>query len=315
MKTLSRPTWQKLATDHESAVGPWLKAFRERRKRRQMHPVQDFLFVYYRYSPTKLRQWHPGIGYSLEDATIDGNMRSRDCQSNYWTAFSDKAYSRTEANSYGRPDPNRIFCDPSKITGAQRERMEWSRDMLARTADRPSNYGCFGLHEWAMVYGGKDVRHDRTAPLRLTQQEIDRVVHELPIACSHFDAFRFFADDAKPLNILQPTVEDRADFEQPACIHANMDLYKWAFKAMPWLGSKLLLECFLLARDAREIDMRASPYDLTAYGVDNPICIETEQGRADYQTQQRELADRAKPLRRALIDRLGEILTCLQPNQ
>jgi len=320
MQVIPQSTWKKLAEDHAATVGPWLKAFRERRIRRQPHPIHDFLFVYYRFSPAKLHQWHPGIGFSLAGASIDSNASTKNTPQNTKRAsasldrmaslfFPELAYSSTECDHEPSSEVRSIFCDPAKISASQRERMEWSRDMLARTAERPGNFGCFGLHEWAMVYGGSDVRHAHTAPLRLTQDEIDQVVKEMPIACSHFDAFRFFANDAKPFNVLQPTVLDRADFEQPACIHANMDLYKWAFKGMPWVGTKLLLDCFYLARDAREIDMRASPYDLTAYGIDNPICIETAEGRSEYQTHQRELADRAKPLRRSLIDRLTEILT------
>ena len=316
MQVLSRSTWKKLADEHVATVGPWLHAFRERRKRRQPHPIQDFLFVYYRYSPTKLLRWHPGFGFVIEDAELDSSSTVSEPPSvapanvnhRKSISFPEQTYSVVQSDPARGAGGQSIFCDPSKISPSERERMEWSRDMLAKTDQRPANFGCFGLHEWAMVYGGGEVRHQHTAPLRLTQLEIDRVVKQLPIACSHFDAFRFFADEAKPLNVLQPTVLDRADFEQPACIHANMDLYKWAFKAMPWLGSDLLMQCFCLARDAREIDMRASPYDLAAYGIDNPICIETESGRAVYQTHQRDLAERAKPLRRSLIDRLTQIL-------
>jgi hypothetical protein len=325
MQILSRSSWKKLADDHVATVGPWLKAFRERRKRRQPHPVHDFLFVYYRYSPTKLQRWHPGIGFGLEDAALDAapalaadavqknaNARPVANKRRDSTCFSLETYSATSPNPKHGASGQLIFCDPAKISPAQRERMEWARDMLTQTAQRPANFGCFGLHEWAMVYGGGEVRHRHTAPLRVPQVEIDRLVQDMPIVCSHFDAFRFFANEAKPLNILQPTVLNRANFEQPACIHANMDLYKWAFKAMPWLGSDLLLQCFDLARDAREIDMRASPYDLAAYGIDDPICIETEAGRMTYQNCQRELANRAKPLRQCLIDRLTEILNVCQ---
>lgn len=315
MQVLSRSNWEKLAHTHVATVGPWLKAFLDRRVRRQPHPVYDFLFVYYSYSPTKLQQWHPGIGFSLEDAALDDNTALEIPQANRVSGnrqdrvrFSREAYSRFEHDREHGSGYHSIFCDPEKISVSQRERMEWSRDMLTRTANRPGNFGCFGLHEWAMVYGGREVRHQHMAPLRLKQSEIDRVVRGLPIACSHYDAFRFFADDARPLNVIQPNAADRADFEQPACIHANMDLYKWAFKAMPWVGTDLLMKCFYLARDAREIDMRASPYDLAAFGIDDPICIETEVGRTAYRDHQRELADRAKPLRQSLINRLAAIL-------
>ena len=41
-----------------------------------------------------------------------------------------------------------------------------------------------------------------------------------------------------------------------------MDLYKWAYKLGPLVESELVMDCLELAADARELDMRASPYDL-----------------------------------------------------
>jgi len=61
-----------------------------------------------------------------------------------------------------------------------------------------------------------------------------------------------------------------------------------------------------LARDVREIDMRASPYDLRALGF-APIAIETAAGRAEYEEHQRSFANRGQPLRerlRQLCERL-----------
>ena len=43
-----------------------------------------------------------------------------------------------------------------------------------------------------------------------------------------------------------------------------MDLYKWCYKLGPLIESELLMDCLELAADARELDMRASPYDLSA---------------------------------------------------
>jgi hypothetical protein len=87
-----------------------------------------------------------------------------------------------------------------------------------------------------------------------------------------------------------------------------MDLYKWASKAMPWIGTELLLDCFELACELRELDMRASPYDLTAWGRE-PIRIETTDGRRVYETEQRRLATKAEPIRQRLIDAIGFVLT------
>lgn len=83
-----------------------------------------------------------------------------------------------------------------------------------------------------------------------------------------------------------------------------MDLYRWAYTAMPHIGSDLLADCFELAVELRELDMRASPYDLRALGF-APVCIETPEGREEYQRHQRALSARAAVLRDALIDTLS----------
>jgi hypothetical protein len=110
------------------------------------------------------------------------------------------------------------------------------------------------------------------------------------------------------MNRLQPTLESRMLLEQPGCVHANMDLYKWAAKSMPWIGTELLLDCFELAVELRNLDMRASPYDLSAWGRE-PVCIETAEGRRIYEAEQRRLAAEAAPLRERLIAGLKNTLT------
>jgi len=157
------------------------------------------------------------------------------------------------------------------------------------------------LHEWAMVYrqAADEVRHNAW-PLRFPADAIARIVEAQPVRCSHFDAFRFFTPAARPLNRLQPARESAVEFEQRGCLHANMDLYKWAFKLAPFTPSKLIADCFALARDIREIDMRASPYDLRAIGYE-PIAIETAAGRSEYERHQRDFAERGQPLRARLL--------------
>jgi hypothetical protein len=79
-----------------------------------------------------------------------------------------------------------------------------------------------------------------------------------------------------------------------------MDLYKWAFKFAPFTPSELTADCFALARDIREVDMRASPYDLARLGF-APIPIETPAGRTEYEKHQRDFAERSQPLRARLL--------------
>ena len=126
--------------------------------------------------------------------------------------------------------------------------------------------------------------------------------------CSHFDAFRFFTPAARRLNVLQPTRETQVQLEQPGCLHATMDLYKWAYKLGPAAPSALLLQCFMLAREVRELDMRASPYDLAALGYE-PVRIETADGRAEYAAMQRDFTARGQLLRAKLVDVCEHLLT------
>ena len=117
-----------------------------------------------------------------------------------------------------------------------------------------------------MVHGLDETRHPW--PLRLGRSGTDEVVESHRIACSHFDAYRFFTPTARPLNTLRPGRDDRAAYEQPACLHAGMDLYKHAFRLTPLVPSELVADCFELARDIRGLDMRAAPYDLRDLGFD-----------------------------------------------
>jgi hypothetical protein len=152
-----------------------------------------------------------------------------------------------------------------------------------------------------MVYRepADSVRHDQV-PLRLGSAGTDAVVESLEIRCGHFDAFRFFTPPARPRNALEPTRATQVTLEQPGCLHANMDLFKWAYKLDPFVPAELVADCFELAAEIRELDMRASPYDLTDLGYP-PVRIETSEGRAEYARAQAGFARRATPLRARLI--------------
>ena len=137
-------------------------------------------------------------------------------------------------------------------------------------------------------------------PLRLGAAGTDAVVESLPVHCTHHDAFRFFTAAARPRNAVAPARADQVAFEQPGCLHATMDLYKWAYKLSPATPGELLVDCLALAADVRELDMRASPYDLADLGYP-PVRIETPAGRAEYARTQAGFARRAAPLREQLV--------------
>jgi hypothetical protein len=69
----------------------------------------------------------------------------------------------------------------------------------------------------------------------------------------------------------------------------------------PYVPGDLVLDCFELSVYAREIDMRASPYDVSDLGYP-PITIENPDGRQLYAREQRLIAERAEPLRLRLQD-------------
>lgn len=247
------------------------------------HPVWDFLFRYYSLRPRQLRVWHPGFGVVLGG---EGARRYLD------------------RGGYGAHPCGVTVTDEHLLS--RLDTVRFIARLLASTAGRPAQLNCFGLHEWAMVYRAPTVRHQRV-PLRLGAAGTDAVVESMPLRCSHFDAFRFFTEPAARRNAFAPTRREQAGWEQPGCVHANMDLYKWCYKLGPLIESELLVDCLELAAEARELDMRASPYDLTAYGF-APIAIEEPAGRAEYARRQRAVSDAATPLRQALRDRCDLLL-------
>jgi hypothetical protein len=240
--------------------------------------VEDFLFRYYSLRPSALRRWHPGPGVGLAGTEAREFLR--------WPEYQENGDGVTLAIDRW-PEIRRNFAS-------------WLVRFLAATADRSPFFGCYGWHEWAMVYrqSAEEVRHN-AYPLRYAPDALAEIVEQGSGCCTHFDAFRFFTPSARPLNRVQPTRETTIELEQPACLHANMDLYKWAYKLAPATPGELLLACFELARDIREVDMRASPYDLRELGYD-AIPVETAEGRAEYEAAQREFARRGEPLREAL---------------
>ncbi len=277
--------WRALEADHQARVEAWTAGRLARARRGEKHPVEDFLFTYYSHRPAQLRRWHPGAGVVLLGEQARERLAWR------W-------YVETDAGAGAGPG---VTVDVGAFLAERGAAVEFVVALLAATADRPAQLGCFGLHEWAMVYrlGEGEQRHEDW-PLRLGPAATDAVVESQPVRCSHFDAFRFFTPEARPLNSLQPSRSEQLDLEQPGCLHATMDLYKWAYKLTPLVPSSVVAQCFELARDVRLLDMQASPYDLSALGVE-PVRIETPEGRAEYARRQRGFTERGQALRQELL--------------
>ena len=259
-----------------------IEPYHQLKSHQHKHPVLDFLFEYYSFSANKLLTFNLGFGKEMPKE---------------WTS-SDYRYKLNSQNQWS--------LNPEDFPKKRLRMVQWTLALLEAIDARPKAFGCYGLHEWAMVYRIDQVRHDQLN-LRLPPDEIADFVDSQQIKCSHFDAFRFFTPEAAPLNQLNPTYDQRPAMEQGGCIHVNMDLYKWTYKLHPWLGSELLWDAFLLAHETRYFDMKASPYDLSAYGLD-PIRIETHEGRQEYARGQKAIAERADIVRRNLISALYELL-------
>ncbi|WP_460749857.1 3-methyladenine DNA glycosylase [Nocardiopsis oceani] len=273
---LAETEWRGRAEQHAQRVDALVGDHLRRRRAGERHPVEDFLFTYYNLKPAQLRRWHPGAGSVL----LGEGARER---------LSERFYTEVDGG-VGLDVPGFLAARPV---------LDFVERLLTSVAERPAHLGCFGLHEWAMVYRTEDVRHSQV-PLRLGHKGTDRVVESHRIQCSHFDAFRFFTEEARPRNTLQPTREAQAELDQPGCLHANMDLYKWAYKLAPAVPSELVVDCFELSKEIRTLDMRASPYDLVEWGYE-PVRIETAEGKAAYMEYQRDFAERGAVLRERLL--------------
>lgn len=276
------PVWRARRAAHEARADALVAARRERAARGAPDPVDDFLFTYYPFRLSAVRRWSPGPGVALLDAT---------------ELLADRRFGARADGTVGVAPPDET----------QRSRLRFHLDLARAIAGRPPFHGCFGLHEWAMVYGLAAERRHAAWPLRLGPEGTDAVVRASPVRCTHYDAFRFFTPGARPLNRLAPTLADRVANEQPGCVHVTMDLYKWAMKSAPWVPAELQADALELARAARTVDMRASPYDFSAVGL-APIRVETPGGRAEYEQEQRRLAAAAEPLRARLIVALDRAL-------
>ena len=266
---LEEAVWRARAAAHEARVDALVGDHLARRQAGAKHPVHDFLFTYYSFRPAQLRRWSPGYGVELDGADTAP------------------------------------LAEPDVVT--KLPVIESIQALLTATASRPANFGCFGMHEWAMVYRLSEDETRHPAPLRLGPAGTDEVVESHRIGCSHFDAYRFFTPSARPLNTLSPTSGDRPAFEQPACLHAGMDLYKHAFRLAPLIPSELVADAFELAWDIRTLDMRAAPYDFAGLRMDRtgeewtPVRIETPQGKQEYMQAQQQFAERGQAIRRVLI--------------
>lgn len=281
---LKEADWTAKVNHHEKELSAVLDPYLEKRSRQEKDPILDFLFEYYAFRPSHLKRWSPGTGTAIQ--------------------FSDPSV-LPEISELTLED-GVAFLNPDFFPQKRIRSAKWTLELLKKSAERKPMFGCFGMHEWAMVYRAENVRHQQI-PLRLSDDAIAEFVESRPMVCTHFDAFRFFTKKARPMNKHELSRETFQDTEQPGCVHTNMDLYKWAFKLYPWISSELIRKAFFNALKTREVDMQASPYDATEFGL-KPIKIETETGRKEYVERQMEIYQNSKPIRHQLIEAYKEVI-------
>lgn len=262
-----------------------LGAYLEARSKGKKEAVIDFMFEYYFFKPSKLKKWSPGFGKILH---IDESYKELNLEHLPLIQF----------DSYSTLD---IKAFPKKRVGA----LIWQLNLQEAILNQTKQFNCFGLHEWAMLYKTDEYRHPYLS-LRISQEVIDETVQNSNLKCTHFDAYRFFTQEALPLNQNQLDRDKVLAFEQGGCLHNNMDLYKWVTKFYPFTSTELIWDCFCFALDTRILDMEASPYDVQDYGY-GFVPIETHAGRMEYATRQKKLAERAENLRIRLIKELKVI--------
>mmetsp|Transcript_7416 Transcript_7416/g.21601 ORF Transcript_7416/g.21601 Transcript_7416/m.21601 type:complete len:435 (-) Transcript_7416:190-1494(-) len=339
---LDEKDWEARRAAFEARLEPVLA------QRSTDHPIFNFVWKYYMLKPRQLLRWSPGSLVLLEgfDANANTTASGRSYYKDGWRPAGDGGYY----------DPRLV--KPAKVPRLAWAREVLASS--ARRPPLLNCYGLHEwamLYAPPDGLAVNDVSVHQRLPLRLSQAELNAAVEARPLRCTHADAVRFFAAEAlpkltsydreaavrgageDPMDILAsgrgaqatakamlahsgvPNRELQPAFEQPGCVHATMDLFKWSSKLAPFIDSDLVGDCLDLAIEARTLDMRASPYDLYAaverLGEENwgafdpsPVRIETPEGQEEYADAQVELYHKAKPMRRRVIDAYDEFLAC-----
>eukprot|EP00522_Entomoneis_paludosa_P012169 CAMPEP_0172446948 /NCGR_PEP_ID=MMETSP1065-20121228/6376_1 /TAXON_ID=265537 /ORGANISM="Amphiprora paludosa, Strain CCMP125" /LENGTH=403 /DNA_ID=CAMNT_0013198137 /DNA_START=41 /DNA_END=1252 /DNA_ORIENTATION=+ len=284
------------------------------------HPIYNFLIEYYGLKGVKgtrrLARWAPDPSLLLNNMSVPPDTTEPPPQgillegADFEVDLGDTLHLRgamphadgivyNPAHYYGKGDD-------SQVEKAQKAAIPflWYRSVLTQTLQAEPILHCHGLHEWAMQYQPEgapeppSAKYQAHLPLRVPRDLINRVVERKGVHCTHVDALRYFAPAAGPLNHHGSNLDrtDQLRLEQPACVHAHMDLIKVGLKLQPFLSCELLANVVEVALAARTLDVAASPYNATAYGV-GVVAIETSEGRAQYRQEQKQLMKRAEVVR------------------
>ena len=273
------------------------------------NPIYNFLLRYYNIrgasGTRRLAKWSPGLGPQGAPVLLEGADMERD----------DVLYARGLSEAPASAGAKGLIYSPADIVAMGNvSSFLWYREVLRVTRTNAPVLNCFGLHEWAMQYqpdGAPDPpsrQYQDQLPLRVSQEVINAAVERRGVRCTHVDALRFFAPAAKPLNQHGDlSRKQQIALEQPACVHASMDLLKIALKLAPLGAAETLADALQVAIAARRLDVAAAPYDASAFGL-APIPVETPAGRVQYRDAQIELMEASAPVRDALLAQYSLLL-------
>jgi hypothetical protein len=323
-------SWRSAATKHAEGIRallqPGLTAPVVARKEKRTggltaldakHPVYNFLVEYYGLKgakgPRRLARWSPDPALLMVNGTTaaDGILLEGAVEDDFGNTLHLRGANLyndgvvySPAAFFGKGDPSRREEAVRAASGYC-----WYKAVIAQTLQAEPNLHCHGLHEFAMQYQPigapppPSAKYQGHLPLRVSREVINEAVERRGIQCTHIDALKYFAPAAGPLNRFgaKPPRLEQLQLEQPACVHAQMDLIKMSNRLQPFMAADLIRECLEVALDARRLDVAASPYDAAAYGL-LAIPIETPEGRADYRNIQTSLMRQAEPVRRRLLE-------------
>ncbi|GBG30071.1 Hypothetical Protein FCC1311_062912 [Hondaea fermentalgiana] len=305
---LGRSEWTRAAAEHGARVASLLAEGRDAKGGlRADHPIFNFLRSYYFVKSAadvrkKLTRWSPGALAWLRL----GNIPDAEQDQTLSALRLERAPQDEPPPHDGRLQDSSSYCRVI-VTQKDADALHFVQGVLQSTTTNAPVLNCFGMHEWAMLYQEADedepfAAQFQSLPRRVAQQDINATVRALKVNCTHFDAMRFFAKSAKTYS-RHHDIDREQSFvsENPACLHAQMDLLRHALKLGALIPGAMLANALELALEARALDVAASPYDATAFGLE-PVAVETEVGKAEYKTRQLRLAQRARPLRRAMLD-------------
>lgn len=267
-------------------------------------------------------------GILLENARVDDLGRTLHMKGSVPIpiANSDELYGilYNPALHYESRSSSSIMADTDDAADDERQKQllkaiapfQWYASILRTTLDSDPVLHCHGLHEWAMLYHPDgappppSASYQKSLPLRVSRSVINNAVERRGIQCTHVDALRFFAPAAGPLNKhgAELARTDQLLLEQKGCVHAHMDLLKIVLKLGGFIDSELLVNVLEVALDSRKLDVAASPYDASSYGL-VPVPVETSDGRRMYRDEQLRLMKRAEPVRQRLLDAYEVFMT------